>query len=327
MTVHAPESLTAKPTGMTEASTSWVRDMVRREASIVLDGKDYLIDSRLCELARRLGLSSAEEVARNAIRGDRSVMAGIVDALTTNETSWFRDGGPFEALRTTILPELIRARQSERSLRIWSAACSSGQEAYSVAMMCKKIVPPGWEIDILGTDLSRDILDRAKAGRYSQLEVNRGLPAPLLVQWMRRAGTEWEVIPELRQMVRWDWMNLAHPFPALGRFDIVLLRNVLIYFDTRTKTGVLDRTRAHLRSDGYLLLGGAETTVGLGDVWRREVVGTTPAWRINDAPGAHSGPIETGPSSRPAMTGPPRSASPVRSPSRPAHPPAPLGGR
>jgi chemotaxis protein methyltransferase CheR len=235
-------------------------------------------------LSRRLGLPDQAAVVRAAQRGDRAALAGIVDALTTNETSWFRDTGPFEALRRHVLPELVRSRASERRLRIWSAACSSGQEAYSVAIICREVVPPGWSVDILGTDISREILERARAGRYSQLEVNRGLPAPLLVQWMRRAGTEWEVLPELRSMVRWEWLNLARPFPPLGLFDVVLLRNVLIYFDPPTKTAVLDRTRDVLRPDGYLLLGGAETTIGLDGSWRREVAAGAPVWRLPGAP-------------------------------------------
>lgn len=294
------------------ASLAWVADLVRREASIVLEGKEYLIDSRLSALASRLKVADAEAVVRAAQRGDRPALAGIVDALTTNETSWFRDGGPFESLRKHILPELVRTRAAERTIRIWSAACSSGQEAYSVAMICREVVPPGWTLDILGTDISRDILERAKAGRYSQLEVNRGLPAPLLVQWMRRAGTEWEILPELRQMVRWEWMNLARPFPALPRFDVVLLRNVLIYFDPPTKTQVLDRTRQVLRPDGYLLLGGAETTIGLGDAWRREVAFGSPTWRIAASAGAPAPaqtlPRQTVPHSRP--TGAPPGPTP-----------------
>lgn len=341
MTVRPPEP--APRSTMSDQALGWVRDSVRREASIVLDGKDYLIESRLGALARKLTLESAEDVARAAQRGDRTVLAAIVDALTTNETSWFRDGGPFEALRKTILPELIKVRGAERSLRIWSAACSSGQEAYSVAMICREIVPPGWQIDILGTDLSRDILGRAKAGRYSQLEVNRGLPAPLLVKWMRRVGTEWEIAPELRSMVRWEWMNLANPFPQLGRFDVVLLRNVLIYFDPPTKSGVLDRTRNVLRPDGYLLLGGAETTIGLGDVWRREVSGATPTWRLATAPaGSRPGPAQPmPPAPRPAPQSPnlPSGARPsalsnlssltgnAAPPARPVPPTTSRGGR
>jgi chemotaxis protein methyltransferase CheR len=307
------------------AATAWVADLVRREAAIVLEGKEYLVDSRLAALSRRLGMPDAAAVVRAAQRGDRTSQAGIVDALTTNETSWFRDGGPFEALRRHVLPTLVRERAAERSLRIWSAACSSGQEAYSVAMVCREVVPPGWRVDILGTDLSREILDRARAGRYSQLEVNRGLPAPLLVQWMRRVGTEWEVVPELREMVRWDRLNLARPFPPLGRFDIVLLRNVLIYFDPPTKGAVLDRARGVLRPDGYLLLGGAETTIGLGDTWQREVVAGAPVWRLAGAP-----PLAPAPAAAPlASASPARLATPVPpSPRRPLPSPVPQrGGR
>lgn len=313
----AAASATSATSSLDAASMAWVGELVRREAAIVLDGKEYLVDSRLAVLCRRLDLPDAAAVVRAAQRGDRAALAGIVDALTTNETSWFRDGGPFEALRRQILPDLVRTRATERRLRIWSAACSSGQEAYSVAMICREIVPPGWTVEILGTDISRDILDRARAGRYSQLEVNRGLPAPLLVQWMRRAGTEWEVLPELRSMVRWDRLNLARPFPPLGRFDVVLLRNVLIYFDPPTKTAVLDRTRAVLRPDGYLLMGGAETTIGLPGSWRREVAAGAPVWRLPEAPEPSAAP--------PARPPSPRTSLP---PARPLTTPVPQrGGR
>ena len=280
---------------MSAQSVTWVRETVRREASILLDGKDYLIESRLGVLARRLGLASGEDVVVAARRGDRTVKTAVIDALTTNETSWFRDDGPFHALRHTILPELVRARSATRSLRIWSAACSSGQEPYSVAMICRDVVPAGWSVDILGTDVSRTVLDRARSGRYSQLEINRGLPASLLVKWMRRAGSEWEIAPEVRSMVRWDWLNLADPFPAVGRFDVIMLRNVLIYFDAPTKTSVLHRMRSALRPDGYMLLGGSETTIGLGAMWRRELIGASPAGRLGDAPPAPRGPAVPSP--------------------------------
>jgi chemotaxis protein methyltransferase CheR len=259
-----------------EASAfSYVRDLVYREAAIVLTpDKEYLVEARLLPLAREAGAAGVGEfVTQLARRPERQRLRRVVEALTTNETSWFRDQQPFAALAKRMLPQLVAARGAERRLSVWSAACSSGQEAYSIGMVCADMpLPGGWTCQIHATDISDEMLTRGRAGRYSQLEVNRGLPATSLVRHFARSGAHWEISPALRAMVTWQQLNLAAPFPALPRFDVVFLRNVLIYFDTATKQDILRRVRSVMRPDGYLVLGGAETTIGIDEGWHRETV-------------------------------------------------------
>jgi chemotaxis protein methyltransferase CheR len=259
----------------------FVSSLVRREASIVLEpGKEYLVEARLLPLARKAGLASATEFLIRAQgptgRADRD---SIVDALTTNETSWFRDREPFSALTDMVIPELVKSRGTMRSMRVWSAASSSGQEPYTLSMLLKENLPPGWTYEIVGTDISTEMLARAETGRYSQLEVNRGLPAPLLVKHFTRVGPEWEVSAPIRKAVTFRRLNLAAPFPPMPAFDVVFLRNVLIYFDVETKRGVLKRIRNLLKPDGWLFLGAAETTMGIDDGFERVVTGRTSAYR------------------------------------------------
>ncbi|UMG92953.1 CheR family methyltransferase [Nocardioides sp. TF02-7] len=200
-----------------------------------------------------------------------------VDALTINETSWFRDQAPYRAFTDVLLPALLEERAERRHLRIWSAACSSGQEAYSIAMLLDQHLPPGWTSEIVASDVSTRMLERVREGRYSQVEMNRGLPASHLVRYFTRAGNQWQVVPRLRAMVTVRHQNLAAPFLGLGAFDVVLLRNVLIYFDQATRHDVLRRMRPAVAPGGYLLLGSTETTVDLPPdleaAWRREQVG------------------------------------------------------
>ncbi|MFI5953560.1 CheR family methyltransferase [Cryptosporangium sp. NPDC051539] len=259
----------------------FVSSLVRREASIVLEpGKEYLVEARLLPLARKAGLASVTEFLLRAQspsgRGDRD---GIVDALTTNETSWFRDREPFTALTELVIPQIVKSRGAQRTMRVWSAAASSGQEPYTLAILLKENLPPGWNYEIVGTDISTEMLARCERGRYSQLEVNRGLPAPLLVKHFTRVGPEWEVAAPIRKAVTFKRMNLAAPFPPMGQFDVVFCRNVLIYFDVETKRGVLKRIRSLLKPDGWLFLGAAETTMGIDDGFERVVTGRTSAYR------------------------------------------------
>jgi chemotaxis protein methyltransferase CheR len=207
----------------------------------------------------------------------------IVDALTTNETSFFRDGEPFTAMTGMVLPELLTSRSTTRHLRVWSAACSSGQEAYTLAMQLHDNLPHGWTYEILGTDISTEVLARAEAGRYSQLEVNRGLPAAALVKHFERVGSHWQVSPNLRKNVSFRRLNLAAALPALGHFDVIFLRNVLIYFDVATKRAVLERVGSLLKPDGWLFLGSAETTIGIDDRFDRVATGRTSAYRLRSA--------------------------------------------
>lgn len=258
---------------ITTAEFDYVRDLVRQRAAIVLDpGKEYLVESRLGQLARQQGIESISVLVEQLRRPNAAELESqVVEAMTTNETSFYRDIHPFEALRTTVLPELIKRRSSERILNIWSAACSTGQEPYTIAMLIKEHFPEiaGWTVRILATDLSTEVLDKAREGRYAQIEVNRGLPAPLLVKYFDRAGMGWQVKPDLKRMVDFRPMNLITPWPSLARMDLVFLRNVLIYFDVDTKRQILGRVAQHLRPDGYLFLGAAETTVNVHDGFER----------------------------------------------------------
>jgi chemotaxis protein methyltransferase CheR len=269
---------------MTLATTSfdWVRDLVRRESAIVLQpGKEYLVEARLLPIARQMGLPDVGKLVETVrSRPNPDDTRRIVEALTTNETSWFRDGDPFTALASTVLPQLLAARGPADRLQIWSAACSSGQEPYTIAMLLEDAMPnAASRVSITATDLSREMVERTKAGRFSQLEVNRGLPAPMLVRHFTRVGNEWEVAPALRRMVTASECNLATQLPRMGPFDVVYLRNVLIYFDLPTKQTILRRVRELMRPDGWLFLGAAETTLGVDDSWERVVLGRSSAYR------------------------------------------------
>lgn len=267
---------------ISRSSFAFVADLVRHESAIVLgDGKEYLVESRLLPLARAAGHRDVDSyVGDLQARRSTTALRQVVEALTTNETSWFRDGDPFGALKTIVFPELARARP-RRELRVWSAACSSGQEAYSVAMTAAESpVLAGWRVEVVGTDLSEEMVVRARTGEYSQLEVNRGLPATTLVKHFQRAGTGWRIHPALQKDVSFQVMNLIRPFPSLGgTFDVVFLRNVLIYFDLPTKRDILRRVRERMAPDGYLFLGAAEMTMGVDDTWDRIPAGRSSVYQ------------------------------------------------
>jgi chemotaxis protein methyltransferase CheR len=270
---------------LTAGEFAYISGLVRRDAAIVLEpGKEYLVEARLMPLARQTGAATVSEfVTRAQQRPEPDVHRRIVDALTTNETSFFRDGEPFTAMTGMVLPDMFASRASAKHLRIWSAACSSGQEVYTLAMQLHDNLPSGWSYEILGTDISTEMLARAEAGRFSQLEVNRGLPAAALVKHFERIGSQWQVAPHLRKNVSFRRLNLAAPLPPLGHFDVVFLRNVLIYFDVATKRGVLERIGSVLKPDGWLFLGSAETTIGIDDRFDRVVTGRTSAYRLRAA--------------------------------------------
>lgn len=264
---------------LSPADFQFVRHLVHDRSAIALeDGKEYLVQARLGPLARREGLGSVAELVDRLRTGTPGLRDDVVDAITTNETSFFRDVHPFDALRDTILPELLK--RSKGGLGIWSAAASTGQEAYSVAILLREHFPNAPDATILGTDLSREVLQKAAAGRFTQLEVNRGLPARLLVKHFDRHGLEWHVKERVRRMVTFRQVNLARPLPALPPMDIVLLRNVLIYFDATTKGAVLRQVARVLRPGGYLFLGGAETTYGLDPQWERVEIGRSVFYRL-----------------------------------------------
>jgi chemotaxis protein methyltransferase CheR len=250
-----------------------VREMVLKDAGIVLDdGKEYLVDARLTPLVRSEGLDSIDALVK-AIRSGRAphLRREIVEAMTTNETTFFRDVGPFEMLRATLLPRLIQARRDLRRLKFWYAASSTGQEPYSVAMLIDDAFPElaTWDIEHLATDISRKSLERATAGKYSQLEVNRGLPARLLVKYFDKQGLGYRLHDRIRRRVTFREMNLNGTWPWLPTFDVIFLRNVMIYFDVPSRRRILSQVHAVLRSDGLLFLGGAETTINVHERFTR----------------------------------------------------------
>lgn len=263
---------------------NFVREMVRSRSAIVIeDEKNYLVESRLQPLARREGfVSIGEMVTKLRTNGFSPLHGKVVEAMTTNETSFYRDVQPFEALRKVILPELIAKRTTTRQLRIWCAASSTGQEPYSFVMLLKEHFPElaGWDVKILATDLSTQVLEKAKAGCFNQIEVNRGLPAPLLLKYFDRQGASWQIKESIRQMIEFRPLNLIEGWPPLSMMDIVLIRNVLIYFDVQTKKTILGKIRRLLRPDGVLFLGGAESTVNLDDAFGRCEVERTSVYRL-----------------------------------------------
>jgi chemotaxis protein methyltransferase CheR len=254
---------------MTPHDFDYLRRMLKERSGLVLSAeKDYLLESRLLPLARRHGMTSLGELATRLRQpGSAALAIAVTEAMTTNETFFFRDRIPFDHLRDTIIPALVAARSREKRIRIWCTAAASGQEPYSIAMLLKSLGAQlnGFRVDILATDLSADVIERAKLGIYSQFEVQRGLPIQLLVKYFGKNGDAWEIAPDLRSMVQFRTLNLLNDFSPLGQFDVVFCRNVLIYFDQPTKIGVLERIARQMPEDGYLTLGAAETVVGLTD--------------------------------------------------------------
>jgi chemotaxis protein methyltransferase CheR len=256
---------------------AYISAFIREHSAIVLEpGKEYLVDARLSPIIREIGLPSlaalVTELKKRPLNG---LHAKVVEAMTTNETSFFRDITPFDGMRQQVLPELITRRSAERRLRIWCGAASSGQEPYSLAMLILEHFPAlaSWDVKIIATDISRDILRRAKEGRYSVLEANRGLPAPMLVKYFERAGLQWSVKDSVRALVQFEEMNLIRPWKVLPMCDVVFMRNVLIYFDMSTKATILARIRDVLRPGGYLFLGSAETTINIDPKFIRVPLG------------------------------------------------------
>ena len=253
---------------MTPESFTFLSGLVKARSGIVLTAdKGYMLETRLAPMLRREGLAGLDALALRlrSPREDR-LASEMVEALTTNESSFFRDGKPFEHLKK-LLPKLAAARPPGQVLRIWSAACSSGQEAYSAAMVVAELGAAlgGRRVEILGTDLSREMLDRAQEGVFTQFEVQRGLPVQMLVKHFRQEGSRWRVNQDLRGMARWQPFNLLDDARGLGRFDVIFCRNVLIYFDAPTKTRVLGMLAGMVPPDGVVYLGGAETVLGLTD--------------------------------------------------------------
>ncbi|MCK1638585.1 protein-glutamate O-methyltransferase CheR [Bradyrhizobium sp. 157] len=256
---------------MTPPDYEYLRKLLKDHSGLDLSAdKQYLIESRLLPLSRKCGVSGIGELVQKMKGGSSSIIAQVVEAMTTNETFFFRDKVPFEHFRDTIMPELLKARAGRRSIRIWCAAGSTGQEPYSLAMSLKEMgaALAGWRIEIIATDLSQEVLEKSKSGVYSQFEVQRGLPIQLLVKYFKQNGELWQISPELRGMVQHRQLNLLHDFSQLGTFDVIFCRNVLIYFDQDTKINIFGRLVKAMEGDGFLVLGAAETVVGLTDVFK-----------------------------------------------------------
>jgi chemotaxis protein methyltransferase CheR len=252
---------------MTPHDYEFLRRLLKARSGLVLSAeKHYLVESRLLPIARKAGLFNLTAlVAKLKAPDAEPLIVEVVEAMTTNESFFFRDKVPFDHFRETIMPALLNARTASRRIRIWCAAAATGQEAYSLAICLKEMSRDlrGWRIDIVATDISVEVLEKAKSGIYSQFEVQRGLPVLMLIKYFAQVGETWQIAPELRGMVKFQPFNLLSDFSALGMFDVVFCRNVLIYFDQATKIGVLERIADCMERDGYLVLGGAETVVGL----------------------------------------------------------------
>jgi len=257
---------------VTPQDFDYLRKLLRERSGLVLAAeKQYLAESRLVPVARRHGLGSLGElINRLRDKSPAALIAGVVEAMTTNETFFFRDKLPFDHFRDTMMPALIAARERDKRIRIWCTAASTGQEPYSLAMLLKgmSVLLAGYRVDIVATDLSSEVLEKGKAGTYTQFEVQRGLPVQLLVRFFEQSGESWQLAPELRGMVQFRSLNLLNDFSALGTFDVVFCRNVLIYFDQDTKVAVLNRIARQMPDDGYLVLGAAETVIGLTDAFK-----------------------------------------------------------
>jgi chemotaxis protein methyltransferase CheR len=257
---------------VTPLDYDYLRKCLKERSGLVLSAdKQYLVESRLLPVARKAGLANlAELVAALKAAPEHALMTAVVEAMTTNESFFFRDKAPFDHFRETVMPALLGARKGSRFIRIWCAASSTGQEPYSLAMCLKQMEREvaGWRIEIIATDLSNEVLEKARAGLYSQFEVQRGLPIQLLIKHFSQTGELWQIALDIRAMIKYRQLNLLQDFSQLGLFDLIFCRNVLIYFDQPTKTDVLNRLARVTASDGYLVLGAAETVVGLTDGYR-----------------------------------------------------------
>jgi chemotaxis protein methyltransferase CheR len=262
---------------LTQDDFRYVADLIYSNAAIVLDEKkDYLVEARLSRIVRSERFHNTAALVEALKKpGNKILLSRVIDAMTTNETSFFRDATPFEQLKTKVVPQFIKAREKEKQLNIWCAACSSGQEPYSVAMVLRSCFNDrsNWKIRLIASDLSEKVLARAKSGEYTQIEINRGLPEDMLKRHFQQQGSNWVVKDELREMVEFRKINLIESFSGLPKLDIVFLRNVLIYFDNSTKQAILEKLSRILKPDGLLFLGNSETTMHLSsDYVRRDTL-------------------------------------------------------
>jgi len=257
---------------VTPSEYEFLRKLLKESSGLDLSAdKQYLVESRLVPLARRVGMAGISELVQKAKTGSAETLIGeVVEAMTTNETFFFRDKIPFEHLRDTMLPALLQARAARRALRIWCAASSTGQEPYSIAMLLKEMgaALSGWRIEIVATDMSQGVLEKSRAALFSQFEVQRGLPIQLLVKYFAQVGEMWQLNADVRAMVGHRHLNLLQDFSHLGSFDVIFCRNVLIYFDQDTKIGIFERLARVVEPDGFMVLGAAESVVGISDAFK-----------------------------------------------------------
>ena len=270
--------------GIATSDFEFICGLIRTKSGIVLEtGKEYLVEARLTALMRQQKIDSlATLIARLRNNPNDPLHRLAVEAMTTNETSFFRDHHPFEALKSTVIPALMARRAATKSLGIWCGASSTGQEPYTIAMTLCESIPKlsEWKLTFIATDLSAEMVARSRAGKYNQIEVNRGLPATLMVKYFERHGLEWQIKEPLRKMIDFREMNLTTSWPLMPQMDIIFMRNVLIYFDTETKKTILARTRQVLKPDGYLFLGCAETTLCLDEAYERTQIEKSGCYRI-----------------------------------------------
>lgn len=251
----------------------YIRDALHERTAIrLMDNKSYLVETRLSVLAKRNGLANVDAlVDQLRVPGSAVLWNEVVDAMTTNETSFFRDGKPFEVLRDKVLPALTEKSQDTRQLHVWSAASASGQEAYSIAMLWKEIrnQHPLWDLEILATDISSKMLERGRAGSYSNLEVMRGLSEQRRADNFQRSGDRWVINEQLKKNVKFQYLNLIDGWPSLPKMDIVFIRNVLVYFDHPTKCNLFAKVRRIMKPNGFLFLGGTESALTIDDQFER----------------------------------------------------------
>lgn len=269
---------------VSKSDFDYIRKLVLDNSAIVLEeGKEYLVESRIGPVAKAEGFETIDQLVE-ALRMNRinGLHTKVVEAMTTNETSFFRDFNPFEALKDFVLPELLKNRTNNKVLNFWCGASSSGQEPYSVAMLLQENFPSltANKINFIASDISEEMLQRCRSGEFSQLEVNRGLSATYLIKYFDRSGIKWTIKKELRDFIQFRQINLSQDFPLLPKMDIVFLRNVLIYFDIEMKKKILTQIKSILQPDGYLFLGGAETTLNLDESFTRAGVKYSGCYRL-----------------------------------------------
>ncbi len=272
----------------------YVSNIVKQRSGLVLtQDKAYLLESRLMPVARKRGMKGLDDLVSSLrVRGDESLLRDVTEAMTTNESFFFRDIKPFDLFRDITLPRLLESRKDRKSFRIWCAACSSGQEPFSLALILQEVEAKlaGWRVDIVGTDISTEMLEKAKTGLYTQFEVQRGLPIQLLLKYFQKRDELWQVDQTIRSKVQFREFNLLDPLAPLGEFDVIFCRNVLIYFDQETKTSVLNGMSSMLPGDGVLFLGGAETVLGVSDRFK-PVTGQRGVYCLTNSGGSLADPL------------------------------------